>query len=181
MRVAGFLLMGLLYSLNANAGEFTVVKDQNFAISPVEILDILVDYENSCDEGCAYRVKGLTETKVLEKTENQHLIWQKIKDVRTVEQFVQNTISRNPESGEISMVSEYPSAKDLAVLKQKTNLSHNGGFKAMNITWRILPTEKGGSRVFCEMKVVHGFPDFISGVIKRAVNNSIDTLFNNFQ
>ena len=144
-------------------------------------MDILVDYENTCNEGCTYRVKGLSETRVLEKTDTQAVIWQRINDVRTVEQFVMNTIKRNAETGEITMASSYPSAQEIASLTQKTNLRHNGAFKSMIMNWRLMPDGKGGTRVFCEMNVVHGFPDIISRFIKNAVRGSVDTLFENFE
>ena len=65
MKFIGVIALAAL-PFTAFAGSVSVEKNQNVARSADEIVSVLTDYENTCDQGCTYFVKGLKETKVIE-------------------------------------------------------------------------------------------------------------------
>ena len=163
------LLTASWFSATALAGSLSVSKQGVVERPAEEVLSVLTDYENTCDSGCTYYVKGLKETQVVSLTETKHVIWQFIEATRNTKQFVVNTISRD-EDGSILFISRYPSVEEIATLEQETGLKHESLFSKMDTDWLLTPSE-GVTQAEAVIEVEHGLPDFANGIIRNALKN----------
>ncbi len=177
MRLAIAALFCLVGS-HLSAAELTTEKSAVFAKSPAEIISVLTDYENTCDSGCKYTVKGLEETKVISEVEGRHVVWQQLKAAKVEKQFVINTITNN-EDGSITFLTGYPSAAEIETLKAQTGLVHETSFSALSTAWKLTPSSTGETTVSVKMFVNHSYPALANGFIKKALDQAIEGSFKN--
>jgi hypothetical protein len=174
-----FLFACVLFARNSFAAEAETSRTGAFDKSPDDILDVLTDYENTCDSGCRYSLPGLKETKVQSTDDSKSVVWQKIVNIQTVTQFVASNTSRR-DDGTIVLSSNYPTATELAALKASTGLSHETAFSSMVVVWTMRPTSTGQTQVSVQMKVQHNLPAVLNGMLRQSMDRSLAAMFENF-
>ena len=170
----------LCLSIEANAAEVVVEVSSTTRHSPKAILDAVTDYENACDNGCKYRVKGLKETKVLEDDGDRQVVWQQINNVRTVKQFLVNEV-RTLEDGTMILSSQIPENKTLEELKAKYDLPHSTPFRSMKLVWEARTSKDGQTFINGSMKVDHNLPRMANGIIRNSIRASLNEVLANLE
>jgi hypothetical protein len=174
-----FLFACVFFARSSFAAEAEASRTGSFDKSPQEILDVLTDFENTCDSGCRYSLPGLKETKVLSADDDKSVVWQKIVNIQTVTQFVAGTISRR-DDGTIVLANDYPTAAEIAALEASTGLRHETAFRSMSVVWTMQPAAGGQTQVSVQMKVQHGLPAILNGMLRQSMDRSLAAMFENF-
>ena len=170
----------LCLSLGAHAAEVGVEVSSRTHHSPEAILEAVTDYDNACDNGCKYRIKGLQETKVLEDDGDSQIVWQQINNVRTVKQFLVNEVG-TLEDGTMIFSSRIPENKRLEELKAKYDLPHSTPFRSMKLLWEVRTGKDGQTFINGSMKVDHNLPKMANGLIRNSIRASLNEVLANME
>ncbi len=157
----------------ANAASVSVSKSKQSFRSPEEILGALKDHENSCEAGCTYYVKGLKQSKIVRSDNEGQIVWQELKTLITVRQFVAYSESQKKD-GTLLLKSEYPEQSILEELSASTGLQHQSSFRNFRVSWELSPVA-GGTFVNARMEVDHSFPEALNKIIEQELKASIDS------
>lgn len=175
----GFLwLVGLVSFNHLNASEVVVSRSNIVERSVPAILDILRDHTNTCHTGCRYKMTNLEESQVIDVSETEEVVWQRISGIRETRQFVKSSLSK--EGDVFVWFSRYPEQPELDKLQIESGLNHVSTFRVMQIRWQLKPLSEGKTEVSVEMKVDHTLSAVGDPIIKNSINKTLLTLFYNF-
>ncbi len=179
MKVLLSLALGIGLQTVAHASVVEVKREQKVSKNPTELYQVLTAYDETCDTGCKYRVKGLQESKLIENLGDEQFIWQRLSGVSETRQFIHNQVFYG-DKGQISFVSEYPSTDKIAELSSKAGEVQKSIFRTLTLKWIFTPQDDGTTLASVTMRVDHSLPEVASPIIRNALEQSTLDLFKNF-
>lgn len=116
---------------------FTVEKKEIIAKSAEDLKLILLDAENTCEQGCRHFVPNVREIKIVE-TENpdHYFTWTYVDSVRDSSLFTEVTVSSKGENV-VLIKSTLPSREKIAELSRNYHLSHQSQVRKLNSQWLL--------------------------------------------
>tara|TARA_B100001094_G_C18097401_1_gene753735 strand:- start:182 stop:736 length:555 start_codon:yes stop_codon:yes gene_type:complete len=172
---APFLIAYSLFSPVVFGATVEVSASEVFDASAQGMVTALLSFDDTCDSGCKYTIKGLQETRVIAENEYSAIIWQHVESVKTVKQFVKIEFEFT-EGGGIAYRSYLPDSDTIAALQAKFDLPHETAFKSMNINWFFSQNADGKTVGRGSLRVEHSFPKVVNPLIKRAMKNSFNEI-----
>jgi hypothetical protein len=110
-----------------------------FKASPDSVKNLLLDVTNQCSQGCRYFIPSVTETKIVEKeNENHFFIWSYVNSTRDSYFFQEVSIKKNNQQQTI-VEFKFPAQQKQNELRVKYNLGINSHFQMMTTLYTFTP------------------------------------------
>lgn len=150
-------LLTLSFLSVAFAGNRTYSLSYEATKNTDELLENIIDYENTCMSGCTHYAPSVAEIKVLKHdySEDAFYIWVNIDDVKDSQSFAEVKVTR--EDGKITVEQKQVSARLGNELKRISGLANNPLFKSNDVTAVLTTKENGLSQVDYKIKVTYAF------------------------
>jgi hypothetical protein len=161
------ILSGLVWAQIGFANRVAVKKEKLSSNTAEELKGILLDFENFCEEGCAYHINGVIETKILTSDENKILLWQSLKGYQPINHYVQVSIEEREDQQVKSIITlRYPLPEDISTLESKYQKKHHSIFNDFLTRWSFREI-KDQNQNFIHTEVIY-FSEVSSPIIASA-------------
>ncbi|MBF0362368.1 MAG: hypothetical protein HQK49_15230 [Oligoflexia bacterium] len=130
-------LSQFLFSANVDAKIFTITKNGDFKLRKNVIKEILLDYENYCNQGCKYKLTGIESIKKVEVVDANHMfIWTYVDNIKQYKYFSYIEVVAN-DLNKVTIINTYPSWEEVDRLISSYQLSHSTPFVSGETIWTI--------------------------------------------
>ncbi|MEM6794704.1 MAG: SRPBCC family protein [Acidobacteriota bacterium] len=135
-------------------GHYRLRAERRVQASPEQLLAMLTDFEEHCEEGCRYPLPSLERVEILEQSEEGALTWTRVDDVMDAHYFTRATVSReSAPAGEIVRLQlDFLAEDELGDLVTKER-PHDPFFYQQSVAWALEPAEDGGTRASVTMEM----------------------------
>lgn len=169
-----FLAAPLGISQSASGASVSVQRSKLSQRPLSEIIEGLRDYDNICEQGCKYSVKGLRQSKLVSSEGEVDVVWQELRTLIPVKHFVVYRESAGPNGG-IYLDSGYPDSELLKELQASSSFPHQTSFQNFRVSWELQPDASGSTLVRSTMTVDHSFPTNINKIIENELLATVES------
>ncbi|MBF0300929.1 MAG: hypothetical protein HQK51_19630, partial [Oligoflexia bacterium] len=132
-------LCQFLFLSTVQAKVFTINKSGDSQLNKETVKEIILDYENYCENGCKYKLTAVKENKKVEIVDPNHIfIWTYVDNIKAYKYFsyvevIENAANKN----KIIIRNSYPSSNEVKRLKNIYRLPHSTPFITAETLWTI--------------------------------------------